>query len=356
MKSMRSIFPAVFMAAALCAGQSWPQVQQPRLKVVTTLPDYAFLAKAIGDERVEVKAIVKGNQDAHFIRPKPSFAVALRRADVLVATGLDLELWLQTVIDHSGNGRIRSGQPGYVAATYGMKLLEKPKVISRIEGGLHVYGNPHVTCSPINMKVAATNIALGLTRNDPAGKEHYQANLKKLLARIDERLFGAELVEMLGGETLCNLAEQDKLMPFLQEHTFQGKPLTEYLGGWMGTMLPLRGVPIVTYHKNWVYFARLFGLEEVGTVEPKPGIPPSAKHVTELVDTMRRREVRLILAANYFDQQKVKAVAHRVGAAAVILPVYVGGTPGTDDYFKLVDYWIQELLEAARTQGLVEQN
>ncbi|MBA7683366.1 hypothetical protein ES703_91730 [subsurface metagenome] len=232
------------------------------LNVVTTLPDYASFAKVIGGDRVSVKSIVRGDQDAHFIRPKPSFATALRNADVLVATGLDLELWLQTVIDNSGNGKIRSGQPGYVSASTGMHLLEKPKVMSRAEGGVHLYGNPHVTCSPIQMKVAARNIATGLIKNDPDGKEIYLQNLKKLHQQLDERLFGSKLVEMLGGDTLCNLAEQDKLISFLEEQKFEGKPLIEYLAGWVGKMLPLRGTQIVTYHKNWIYFVKLFGLEE----------------------------------------------------------------------------------------------
>jgi len=337
----------------LYANQQPSQTRQPRLNVVATLPDYAFLAKEIGGDRVLVKAIVRGDQDAHFIRPKPSFATALRNADVLIATGLDLELWLQTVIDNSGNSRIRSGQSGYVAATYGMKLLEKPKVMSRIEGGVHIYGNPHVTCSPINMKVAATNIAIGLIKNDPAHKKLYQQNLKRLHREIDEHLFGPKLVEMLGGNTLCTLAENDKLIPFLQEQTFQDKPLIEYLGGWMKKMLPLRGKPIVTYHKNWVYFIKLFGLEEVGTIEPKPGIPPSPRHVTELINTMRQRDVRIILAANYFDKQKIRTIASRVNAAAVIVPMYVGGAPNTETYFKLVDYWIDSLLRAAKDKGII---
>ncbi|RKY07637.1 MAG: hypothetical protein DRP56_05400 [Planctomycetota bacterium] len=328
---------------------------ETQLNIVTTLPDYAFFAREIGGARVSVKAIVRGDQDAHFIRPKPSFATAMRKADVLIATGLDLELWLQTVIDSSGNNKIRSGQPGYVAATYGIKLLDKPKSMSRIEGGLHIYGNPHVTCSPINMKVAATNIAIGLMKNDPAGKKLYQQNLDKLRKEIDKHLFGEKLVEMLGGEILCDLAEQDKLTSFLQDQKFEGKALIEYLGGWMGKMFPLRGKPIVTYHKNWLYFVKLFGLEEVGTVEPKPGIPPSPKHVTDLVNTMRQRNVHIILAANYFDKQKIQTVAGRVDAEAVIVPVYTGGTDGTETYFKLVDYWINGLLKAARDKGLIEK-
>lgn len=244
------------------------------LKVVTTLPDYAFFAKEIGGDRVSVKAIVGGDQDAHFIRPKPSFATALREADVLVDTGLDLELWVQTVIDNSGNGKIRSGQTGYVSASAGMNLLEKPQTISRSEGGVHVYGNPHVTCSPINMKVAAKNIAAGLIKNDPEGKEIYLQNLQRLNQAIDKRLFGEKLVEMLGGETLCTLAEQDKLIPFLKEKRFEGKPLIEYLDGWMKKMLPLRGTAIVTYHKNWIYFFKLFGSKRVEMSNLNPEYHP----------------------------------------------------------------------------------
>jgi len=325
---------------------------KPHLNVVTTLPDYASLAKLIGGDRVSIKSIVRGDQDAHFIRPKPSFATALRNADVLVATGLDLELWVQTVVDNSGNGKIRSGQAGYVSASAEMKLLEKPQTLSRAEGGVHIYGNPHVTCSPIQMKVAARNIAKGLIKNDPEGREIYMQNLKILHRQIDDRLFGSELVDMLGGDILCNLAEQDKLITFLQEQKFEGRPLIEYLDGWMKTMLPLRNTPLVTYHKNWVYFVRLFGLEEAGTVEPKPGIPPSPRHVANLINLMKERNIGIILAANYFDEQKIRTVAKRTNAEAVIVPLYVGGAAGVDDYFKLVDYWINGILRAAEKKGL----
>ncbi len=328
---------------------------EARLNVVTTLPDYAFLAQYVGGGRVSVRAIVRGDQDAHFIRPKPSFATALRKADVLVATGLDLELWIQTIIDNSGNGKIRSGQAGYVSVSAGMNLLEKPKTMSRAEGGVHIYGNPHLTCSPINMKIAAKNIATGLIKNDPEGKEVYLQNLKKLHKELDERLFGKELVEMLGADILSSLAEQDRLIPFLEKQTFEGKPLIEYLDGWMGKMLVLRGTPIVTYHKNWIYFIKLFGLEEAGTVEPKPGIPPSAKHVSELIHLMRERDIKIILAANYFDEQQVRTVAARTGAEAVIVPLYVGGAEGVEDYFKIVDYWVDGLLKAAEKKGILNK-
>ena len=316
------------------------------LKVVTTLPDYAVFAREIGKERVSVTNIVRGEQDAHFIRPKPSFVSQVRDADVLISTGLDLELWLPTVINASGNTHVRSGNPGYVSAAHGMHLLEKPQIISRIEGGVHIYGNPHVTVSPLNMKVAARNIATGLIKNDPEGKEIYKENLQQLLDEIDRRLFGEELIRILGSETLCTMAEKGTLIPFLKEQKFRDKPLLDYLDGWMKEMLPLRGKSTVTYHKNWVYFLKLFGLEEVGTIEPKPGIPPSPKHVTSLVELMRSRNIRAILAANYFDEQKVRTVAKRVNADAVIVPLYVGGEAGIDDYFQLLDCWVDRLLTA----------
>jgi zinc/manganese transport system substrate-binding protein len=329
---------------------------QGRLQVVSSLPDYAFIAERLGSERVNVKAIVRGDQDAHFIRPKPSFATALRNADVLVATGLDLELWMQTVIDNSGNSKIRSGRSGYVSAATGIKLREKPKILSRVEGGVHIHGNPHITCSPLNMKIVAQNITTGLVKNDPAGREIYLENLKKFHHQIDERLFGPELVEILSGEDLCSLAETNRLIPFLEEQKYEGKPLIEFLGGWMKKMLPLRGTPIVTYHKNWVYFVSLFGLEEAGTVEPRPGIPPTPKHVTSLINLMRKNNIGIILAANYFDEQKIKTVASRTNAEAVIVPLYVGGAEGINNYFELVDYWVDELLKAAGKKGLIQES
>ena len=349
---MKKILHIMALALVILTTNLYAKTQ---LNVVTTLPDYAFFAKEIGKDRVSVKAIVSGNQDAHFIRPKPSFATALRKADVFVATGLDLEIWVQTVIDNSGNGKIRSGQIGYVSAATGMNLLEKPKTMSRTEGDVHIHGNPHVTHSPIQMKIAARNIATGLIKNDPEGKEIYLQNLKQLHNEIDERLFGKKLVEMLGGDTLCTLAEQDKLIPFLREQTFEGKPLIEHLDGWIGKMLPLRDIPIVTYHKNWIYFVKLFGLEEVGTVEPKPGIPPSPKHVTSLINLMKERNISFILAANYFDKQKIRTVATRTNAEAVIVPLYVGGADGTEDYFKLVDFWIDSFIEAVERKGILSK-
>lgn len=323
-----------------------------RLQVVTTLSDYAVLAKTIGGDRIDVQSIVHSVQDPHHIRPKPSFVSMLMKADVLISTGLDLELWLPTVINRAGNKHIRSGETGYVAVSHGISLVEKPKVISQIEGDVHIFGNPHITTSPINTKHVAWNIAAGLIKNDPQGKAYYEANLKEFQDKIDDRLFGAELVKLLGGDTLCRLAEKNELIGFLQKNKFQEKPLIDKLGGWMGKMLPLRGTPVVVYHKNWSYFLDLFGLEEAATIESKPGIPPSARSVTSLVKMMHDDNVRIIFAANYFDEHKIKTVAERTDAEAVVVPLFVGGAPGTESYFQLFDYWVNGLLQAARKTGL----
>jgi zinc/manganese transport system substrate-binding protein len=347
-----TLFPLALVAIpAAGAAECSPPSSGPVLSVVATLPDYAVVTQAIGGRRVSVQAIVRGDQDAHFIRPKPSFVEMVNRADMLIATGLDLELWLPTVVDRSGNVRVRSGQPGYVATSRGIDLLEVPVNISRSEGGVHVYGNPHVTCSPLNLKTAARNITIGLVTNDPDGKECYEVNLAAFEKEIDRRLFGPELLELLGSKTLCTMAERGTLIPFLEQQQFRGKPLIDSLGGWMKRMLPLRGMEIVTYHKNWVYFLTLFSLKEAGTVEPKPGIPPSPRHVTELVDLMRVRNIRIILAANYFDEQKIRTVARRVDAVPVIVPLYVGGEKGVDDYFQLVDLWTERMVAAAAAVG-----
>jgi len=340
--SRKNLFLTLFLLAVF----SPLKAAAKSLNVVTTLPDYARFVGEIGRDRVSVRNIVLGDQDAHFVRPKPSFVNMVRKADVLITTGLDLELWVPTIIDKSGNTRVRSGRFGYVAVSKGINLLEKPKLMSRSEGGLHIYGNPHITSSPLNMRTVMKNIAYGLIKNDPENKKFYLKNLKTLQDKLDKKLFGSRLVKILGGDLLAKLAEEEKLIPFLRSKKYQNEPLINYLGGWMEEMMPLRGEKIATYHKNWVYFLRLFGLEEAGTIEPKPGIPPSPKHVSRLIETMKKKGVKVILAASYFDRQKINSVAARVGAQTVIVPVYSGALQETPDYFSLVDYWISSLKKA----------
>ncbi|MEJ2054306.1 MAG: metal ABC transporter substrate-binding protein [Calditrichaceae bacterium] len=319
---------------------------QKKINVVTTLSTYANIAEKIGGDKVEVKYICAGDQDAHFVRPKPSYAVLLNNADLFVSTGLDLELWVPSLVDMSRNNNIRSGQPGYVAAYDGIELLDKPTVLSRSEGGLHIYGNPHIATSPLNFKIIAENIAIGLKKTDPQNEQYYQDNLTTFKNEIDQKTFGEELVNLMGGAILTKLANSGQLIDFLNKKDYKGKHLIDYLGGWLKDSMVFRDKKIVAYHKNWIYFQSLFGIDIIGYVEPKPGIPPSPKHIEELVQDMRKNAVKVVLAANYFDEGKVRNICQKVGAVPVIVPMYVDGAPGTEDVFKLVDLWISGLKAA----------
>jgi len=319
---------------------------QKKINVVTTLSTYANIAKYIGGDKVETHYIVQGNQDAHFVRPKPSYAVMLSKADLFVSTGLDLELWVPTLVDMSKNENIRSGQQGYVSASDGINLLDKPTVLSRSEGGLHIYGNPHIITNPLNFKIIAENIEIGLEKIDPQNSAYYSNNLKKFKDKIDKSSFGKYLVKLMGGSLLTKLSDNGRLVSFLKSKEYQGKKMIDYLGGWFKEALPLRGRKIVAYHKAWVYFNEVFGIEVVGHVEPKPGIPPSPKHVEKLVQEMKKNNVKVLLAANYYDIDKVNRICKKVGAIPVIIPMFVNGAPNTDNVFKLTDLWIGDLNKA----------
>ncbi len=330
------------VAAMITVGTAAGSFAQAEIQVVTTLPAYASIAQFVGGNRVVVRAISRGDEDAHFVKPKPSFALMLKRADVFVTTGLDLELWAPTLVDKSGNRKIRDGEPGFVSASAGVVMLDIPDSVSRAGGDVHIYGNPHIHTSPINAKSIAANIAAGLKRVDPAGAADYDANFARFARRIDVSLYGEELVELLGPETLDPLAREGKLIGFLESRQYQGQPLVERLGGWLGEAKPLRGAKIVAYHSNWIYFTRLFGLDVLDFVERKPGIPPSAKHVFELLETIKSQGVKVLLAASYFSRSQIETIAERAGCKAVIValsPMEVSA----DGYFELVDGWINDL-------------
>jgi len=314
-----------------------------KINVVTTLSTYADIVKKIGGDKVNVEYIVAGDQDAHFVRPKPSFAVLLNKADLFISTGLDLELWVPSLVDMSKNDRIRSGESGFVAAYDGIELLDKPSVLSRSEGGLHIYGNPHITSSPLNYKIIAENITIGLNKQDPENSEFYKKNLSNFQDQIDKKTFGEELVKLMGGKILTKLANSGQLMTFLEKKEYKGKKLVDYLGGWLKDGMSFRDKKIVAYHKNWIYFKKLFGINVIGYVEPKPGIPPSPKHVENLIQDMKENNVKVIFAANYFDENKVKTICNKVGATPIIAPIYVNGTKDTQDVFRLVTKWVNDL-------------
>lgn len=324
---------------------SLPALALAEVEVVTTLPTYGSIARFVGGDRVHVSSISRPDEDAHFVKPKPSLALMLRKADLYVTTGLDLELWGPVLVDKSGNQAIRDGQPGFVAASQDVPMLGVPASTSRAAGDIHIYGNPHIHVSPLNVKIIAGNIAAGLRRVDPAGASIYEENLKAFRGRIDAALYGKDLAELLGPDLLDPLARKGTLIPFLEEQSYQGRPMIDLLGGWLGRGRFLRGRKIIAYHKNWIYLTDLFGMEIVDYVEPKPGIPPSARHVHHLIHDIQNEGIQVLLAATYFEPAKPRAIAERTGCAVVRVPLETGGE-SAGDYFELVDLWVTSLEEA----------
>jgi ABC-type Zn uptake system ZnuABC Zn-binding protein ZnuA len=314
------------------------------IQVVTTLPVYASLAREVGGDHVTVESIARADEDAHFVKPKPSLALMLRKADLFVTTGLDLELWAPVLVDKSGNRKIVEGEPGVVRAAEGVPMLDVPTSSSRAAGDVHIYGNPHVFTSPLNAKIIAANIAAGLERVDPANASDYKANLSRFEHRIDVSLYGEKLLSLLDARTLDPLARQGRLVPFLQQQEHDGVKLISLLGGWLGKGMVFRGQPIVAYHKNWSYLFDLFGLEVIDYVEPKPGIPPSARHVHDLIEAIQDKKVRVLLAASYFGRSQLESIAERSGTSLLAVPL--GPSDDGEDYFSLVDAWVDGLAAA----------
>jgi ABC-type Zn uptake system ZnuABC Zn-binding protein ZnuA len=281
-----------------------------KLKVVTTLQDFASITEAVGGDRVETLALAKGYQDPHYVDAKPSFVLQLSRADLLIVAGLDLEVgYLPPLLEQSRNERIRPGSRGYLEASQGCEILGRPTgVVTRAMGDVHPFGNPHYWTDPQNGGVIARAIAAKLTDLDAAGKDLYDKNLAAFEAR---------------------LADKEKT--------------------WKAKMAPYAGTKIVTFHDSWPNFTQYFRLIVAGHVEPKPGIPASPAHVLELVNRMREQNIRLILVEPYFDLKTPKAIAAQTGATVLTLYPSVGGTPQIPDYFALFDHDIDLLVAALST-------
>ena len=319
---------------------------QEKIRIVATLPTYAAIAREVAGDLAEVDAIARGDQDPHFVNPRPSFVARVQRADLFIVTGLDLELWVPALLDRANNRRVIEGGSGHVVAYAGVKLLHIPENVSRTGGDIHVFGNPHIHTDPVNAIIVARNVATGLKRVDPANSPTYEANLNHFEDRVMDRLFGESLIELLGAEALFRLARDYRFWEFAASETFQGKPLTDYLGGWLAEAAPFRDRRMVCFHKNWAYFSARFLIECAMYVEPKPGIPPSPRHVREVIDFIERENIPVLFAANYFSRSQVERVASRAEAAPVVVPEHVGGTEEVNDYFALVDVWVSRLAAA----------
>ena len=311
------------MLALVLAGPCSPvplEAQEP-LRIVTSLTVYGAIAREIAGDRATVESIAEARQDAHFVQAKPSFSIRVGGADLLVSTGLDLELWMPIVIDKSRNPRIREGEAGYVSVATGVPMLQVPENPSRAAGDVHIFGNPHLHSDPLRAVLVAENIRTGLQNVDPSNRTYYQGRFDDFKRRIHERLFGAELVRLVGGDKLAELEMQHKLRPFLEDSQMGGRSLSSRLGGWLEEAACLRGKRIVAYHLNWIYFTDRFGVDVAAYVERRPGIPPSAAHVADLIDLMRREQTQVLWVANYFDERIPRMIADRTGATFTYVPI-----------------------------------
>lgn len=281
--------------------------QAKKLKVVTTLSDFSSLATTIGGERVEAESLARGYQDPHFVEPKPSFILKLHEADLLIVAGLELEIgYLPPLLDQARNEKIRPTGGGYLDASVGCEILEKPTAaVTRAMGDVHPYGNPHFWLDPQNGRVVARAIAAKLAALDPGGRDVFQKNL----AAFEGRLAEAE------------------------------KRWQEKVGEYAGTK-------VVTYHASWPNFAKYFKLDVVGFLEPKPGIPPTPQHKLAIINLMRAQKVPLILMEVYFDRKDPDFVAGKTGAEVVMMPPSVGGDPAAKDYISLFDINVDRIAAA----------
>ena len=268
-----------------------------QLKVVATTPDLASVAREIGGDKVNVVALAKPTEDPHFVDAKPSFIVTLNRADALVEGGAELELgWLPPLLENSRNTKVAAGAPGRIVASEGIRLLEIPTSFDRSKGDIHSLGNPHFMIDPAAAKVVARNIATHFSQLDPKNAATYNANLAKFSSRIDAKL-----------------------------------------GDWQKQLAPYRGAKIVTYHRDFVYFAQRFGLSIVDELEPKPGIAPSPAHLAQVIGEMKRDNVKVILVQPFQNRKTAETVARQTGATVIDAPQQPGAAKNTSSYFDNMD-------------------
>jgi zinc/manganese transport system substrate-binding protein len=301
---------AALACVALFGGA--PAWAQSKLNVMTTTEDLGSIARDVGGDRIVVDSIAKGYQDPHFVEAKPSFILKLQKADLLVVVGRELEIgWLPPLIQQSRNAKIQPGGDGYLDASGQAKILEIPQgQITRAMGDVHPFGNPHYWLDPENGKIIAMQVVARLSQLRPNDKAYFEQRLADFTNRLND-------------------AEKR----------------------WAAMMGPYKGLKVVTYHRSFPNFTDRYGLDVVGYVEPRPGIPPSPSHTLELMQEMKRQNVKIIMVEPYFDLKTPNAISRETGARVVVLAPSVGGTKEVTDYFKLFDYDINSLVAAIKESG-----
>jgi zinc/manganese transport system substrate-binding protein len=300
--SLHVILSLVALALGSCAFAT-PALAA--ITVVAATPDLADIAKQVGGDRVTVSSIARPNQDLHMIEPRPSDVLRTKRADLVVRVGLDLDLWMDALLNAAANSRVNRGAPGYVDASVGIRKLEVPREqITGASGDIHVYGNPHYWLDPLNGEIISANILEGLKRVSPTDANYFERNRNAFLAA-----------------------------------------LRSAMRRWQEKLNPYQGRKIVIYHDAWPYFVRRFNLKVLGCIEPKPGIPPTASHVASLIEQIKAEKQPVVIAdAAFYSDKAAKTIAARTGAKFVVIPSSVGGVKGADDFLSLFDHIVDGLV------------
>ena len=279
-----------------------------KLRVVTSTTDLHDIAHAVGDKRISAMNIAAGYQDPHFVEAKPSFALQLGKADVFAYVGLDLEVgWMPTLLDAARNSRINRGGRGDVDVSRVIPVLDVNPAADRSMGDVHPRGNPHYWLHPENGKRIARLFRDKFSELDGQGASVYRANTARFEARVDS--------------------------------------LTRALAPQLAA---IRGKPVVAYHTSWRYFQEFTGMNIVGFIEPKPGVPPSPSHLAGLIQQMKRTGAKVIIMEPFYDRKMPDFVARNTNAKVLVLPSSVEGVKGVDDYLELIDYDVRRLAEALR--------
>ncbi|HET7363822.1 MAG TPA: zinc ABC transporter substrate-binding protein [Burkholderiales bacterium] len=293
------------LLSAIGVALAWPALA---LNVFTCEPEWASLAQELGGDKVSVFSATTAQQDPHRVEARPSLIARFRNADVLICAGSELEVgWLPLLFTQSGNARIQPGSPGYIEASQYVVRLEVPKVIDRALGDIHPQGNPHVHLDPRNIAKIAEVVTARLVQLDARNADAYRTRAADF-----------------------------------------GKRWQEALDKWRAEARPLKGMPIVVYHKDISYFINWAGLQEAAALEPKPGIPPSPAHLAELIGQMKRSPAKVIVYSPYNNPGAAQFLSERTGIPVVALPFTVGGTPKAKDLFGLFDDTIERLVAVTK--------
>ncbi len=335
----------IIMLAGLLLSAVGAATGEP-LRIVATVPDLGELSRAVGGDKVQVKVLAKPTEDPHFVDPKPSFVKALNQADLYVQLGLDMEIgWAPVLLKNARNPDVLPGRRGHLDASVASKPLDIPLIpVDRSFGDVHSLGNPHYLTDPIQGLRVARLIRDKLIELRPAEAAHFRQGYTEFAERLARALVGSELADRYGVEgveKLARLQERGKLRAFLER---QGE--LELLGGWLGETSPHYGVLGVADHNMWPYFARRFGIRIVGHLEPKPGIPPSTKHLKELIAMMKAEDVNLVLTSVYYDPRHARFVSKNTGATLLSMAHQAGARKGTEGYLEMVDYNVRQVVQA----------